>query len=86
MDDVDISEIRAFIVETFLFGDGSRIENRTPLLESHIVDSTGILVIVEFLEDRYGIQVEDSELVPDNLNSIANISRFLQVKRQAKQS
>jgi acyl carrier protein len=78
---VSINEIRSFIVETFLFGDGDHIADNTPLLEQHIVDSTGILEIVSFLEDKFGIRIEDHELVPENLNSIENIHKFLQGKQ-----
>jgi acyl carrier protein len=76
----DLDEIRSFIVETFLFGDGNHISNKTPLLERHIVDSTGILEIVGFLEEKYQIRVEDKELIPENLKSIENIYRYLESK------
>jgi acyl carrier protein len=80
---VSKSEIRSFIVETFLFGDSSHLSDDTPLLEKHIVDSTGILQIVAFLEEKCGIRVEDHELAPENLNSIENIYRFLRTKLPA---
>ncbi len=79
---MDTCEIRAFIVDTFLFGDGAGLFDDTPLFEKHIVDSIGVLEIVEFLEEHFGIRIEDHELVPENLNSIENISRFLEMKRQ----
>ena len=75
------NEIRLYIVNTFLFGDGTRLSDDTPLLETHIVDSTGVLEIVSFLEERFGIRVHDQELVPENLNTINNIARFLELKR-----
>lgn len=75
------SEVRSFIVDKFLFGDAGRLSDETPLLEQHVVDSTGVLEIVAFLEETYGIRVEDDELVPENLNSIVNISRFVERKR-----
>jgi acyl carrier protein len=75
------NEIRLYIVNTFLFGDGARLSDDTPLLETHIVDSTGVLEIVSFLEERFGIRVHDQELVPENLNTINNIARFLELKR-----
>ena len=75
-----MDEIRSFVIETFLFGDPERLTDTTPLLESHIVDSTGILEIVMFLEDRYGIRIEDNELTPDNLNSIKRIASLLKKK------
>jgi acyl carrier protein len=77
---VSIDEIRSFIVETFLFGDQTQIADDTPLLERHIVDSTGVLEIVAFLEDHHGIRIEDDELTPENLNSIKNICKFLKTK------
>jgi acyl carrier protein len=73
-------EIRSFIIENFLFGDGHLISDTAPLLESHIIDSTGVLEIVSFLEQHFGIQVEDEELVPENLNSISGISEYLERK------
>jgi len=77
---MSMDEIRSFIIETFLFGNSERLTDTTPLLESHIVDSTGILEIITFLEDRYGIRIEDSELIPDNLNSIERIASMLKKK------
>ena len=77
---MSVDEIRSFVIETFLFGNPERLTDTTPLLESHIVDSTGILEIVMFLEDRYGIRIEDNELTPDNLNSIERIASMLKKK------
>jgi len=77
---MSVDEIRSFVIETFLFGDAERLTDTTPLLESHIVDSTGILEIVMFLEDRYGIRIDDNELTPDNLNSIERIASMLKKK------
>jgi len=77
---MSVDEIRSFVIETFLFGEYERLTDTTPLLESHIVDSTGILEIVMFLEDRYGIRIEDNELTPDNLNSIERIASMLKKK------
>lgn len=80
---MSIDKIRAFIVDTFLFGDGKGLSDTTPLLEKHIVDSTGVLEIVSFLEDRFKIQVEDDELTPENLNSIKSIAEYLKRKNAA---
>jgi acyl carrier protein len=77
---VKTDEIRLFVIENFLFGDGQRLSDTTPLLENHIVDSTGVLEIVSFLEQRFGIRVEDDELVPENLNTISSISAYLERK------
>jgi acyl carrier protein len=77
---MSVDEIRSFIVETFLFGDDKELTETTPLLEKHIVDSTGVLEIVSFLEQRFAIRVEDAELIPENLNSIMNIANFIKKK------
>jgi acyl carrier protein len=77
---VKTNEIRSFVIENFLFGDGQRLSDTTPLFENHIVDSTGVLEIVSFLEQHFGIRVEDEELVPENLNSILRIATYLEQK------
>ncbi len=84
--DTTVDDIRSFIIESFLFGDRGRLEDDTPLLERHIVDSTGVLEIVAFLEDRYGIRIEDQELIPDNLNSVNNISKFVEAKKPSEKT
>jgi acyl carrier protein len=75
-------EIRNFIVENFLFGvpdDG--LKDDDSLLDRRIIDSTGVMEFVAFLEKSYGIQVEDEELVPENLDSIASISAYVHRKQ-----
>jgi acyl carrier protein len=71
-------QIHSFIVENFLFGDTSSGLNPTDsFLEGGIIDSTGVLELVSYLEETYGIKVEDEELIPENLDSIANVSSFI---------
>jgi acyl carrier protein len=73
--------ITDFIVQNYLFGDATAIPERTvSLVEQGIVDSTGILEMIDFLEAEFGIVVEDSEAIPDNLGSIANITDYVQRK------
>ncbi len=82
-DDV-LDQVRQFVVMNFLFGDESRMPDSTSsLLESGIVDSTGVLEIVDFLEADMGVAVADHETIPDNLDSIDNLSRFVRRKRAA---
>jgi acyl carrier protein len=77
-------EIRQFIVDTFLFGAQSdELTNEASLLELDIIDSTGVLELVEFLEETYDIEVEDKELVPENLDTLKNIVAFLKKKKAA---
>ena len=73
-------KIREFIVENFLFGSDDGLENETSFLEGGIIDSTGILELVAYLEEQFGISVQDEELIPENLDSINNVVNFLQRK------
>ena len=80
-----LSEIRTFITRNFLFGqEGNRFADDQSLLESGIVDSTGLLELVAFIEEQYGFSVGDAELVPENLDSLRNISQFVSRKREAQ--
>lgn len=73
--------IRAFVIENFLFGDSDRVLGPDDsLIKNDIVDSTGILELVAFIEDRYGILVADAEIVPENFDTIASLSRFVSSK------
>jgi acyl carrier protein len=72
--------IKKFITENFLFGDDSQIKNDTPLFEKGIIDSTGVLELVSFIEENYKITILDDELVQDNFASINAIEKFLQNK------
>ena len=73
-------KIRNFIVENFLFGDDKGLEKDTSFLEEGIIDSVGILELVEFLDKEFYITIADDELLPENLDSINNISAFLGTK------
>lgn len=77
--------LRQFIRENFLFGRDVTFADRDSLLELGIVDSTGVLELVTFIEDRYQITVEDEELVPENLDSIENLVRFISAKTECLQ-
>lgn len=75
-------EIRRFIVDTFLFSAQSdEFTDEASLLELGIIDSTGVLELVEFLEGTYDLEVEDKELVPENLDTMKNIMAFLEKKK-----
>lgn len=75
-----IVRVREFVVDNFLFGEEKGLANETSFLEKGIIDSTGILELVSFLEETYEIKVDDEELVPENLDSLANIDVFLRRK------
>jgi acyl carrier protein len=75
--------LRQFIAENFLFsepGAADSFEDDTSLVDTGIVDSTGILELVAFLEREYGISVGDEELAPGNLDSIRRLTAFLERK------
>ena len=72
--------IREFIVENFLFGNANGLEDDTSFLDEGIMDSTGALELVNFLEEEFSITVEDEELIPENLDSINNVTNYLQRK------
>ena len=70
-----------FVSKAFLTGGRkTRITPETSLLENRVVDSLGILEIIEFMEQEFGITVEESDMVPENLDSIDKMSRFIKVK------
>jgi acyl carrier protein len=78
MQDSIAKEVKNFVVANFLFGqDGAGLVEEESFLESGIIDSTGVLELVAFLEQRYGITVADRELLPENLDSIRNVSQFV---------
>lgn len=83
MSDAIKSQVRAFIVENFLFGDDSTpLGDEQSLIESDMVDSTGILELVSFLEERFGVAMADADIVPANLDSIARIAAFVARKSE----
>ena len=79
MNDIKTS-ITAFIVDNFLFGTADNLQDDTSFLEEGIIDSTGVLELITFLEETYDITVDDEELIPENLDSINNVTAFLNAK------
>jgi acyl carrier protein len=79
-------KIRSYILENFLFTDDqSVLSNAASLLGEGIIDSTGALELVSFLEEQCGIKVEDDDMVPENLDSVNNILAFV-ARKQVKKS
>jgi acyl carrier protein len=73
-------KLKTFIIENFLFGSEDGLKDETSFLEEGIIDSTGILELVTFLEEEFSITIEDEELVPENLDSINNVTAFMERK------
>ncbi len=72
--------LRVFIQENFLFGQEITFSDEESFLELGLVDSTGVLELVSFLEGEFQIRIDDEELVPENLDSIDNLVRFIEAK------
>jgi len=80
MSDIIKGKVRAFIVENFLFGKDDNLNDDTSFLDEGIIDSTGILELVSFIEEEFSISVEDEDLVPENLDSINNAVAYVDKK------
>lgn len=75
-------EVREYIVDNFLMGlQPEVLSDGVSFLDLGLIDSTGVLELVSFLEERFGIRVEDMEMVPENLDSLDNIERYINSKR-----
>jgi acyl carrier protein len=81
--DMDIADlIRAFISANF-YVEPDALADDASLLEQGIVDSTGVLEVVAFLETEFGIEVRDEDLLPQNLDTVAAITGYVARKRAA---
>lgn len=77
--------VRQYIADNFMMGEsGTAFGDEQSFLDHHIIDSTGFIELVTFLESHYGIQIKDEEMIPENLDSLANIDRFIATKRAAQ--
>ena len=77
-------ELRQYVIDNFLFGQGgSELKNDDSFMERGIVDSTGVLELVAFLEEQFQVKVEDEDLIPANLDSINNLLLYLKKKQKS---
>jgi acyl carrier protein len=75
-------QIREYIMENIMFtNDPAALSNDDSFLNKGIIDSTGILEVSFFIEQQFGIKISDKELLPENLDSVNNIARFIQKKQ-----
>ena len=75
------TELRQYVLDKLLFGRTEEVlSGDTSFLESGIIDSTGVLELVAFLEEQFKVKVEDEDLIPANLDSINAITRFVENK------
>ena len=71
------NRIRAYIVDNFLFGDEGGLEDNTSFLDEGIIDSTGVLELVDFIEREFQVVIVNEDLIPENFDSINNIAGYL---------
>jgi acyl carrier protein len=73
--------VKDYIVENlFMGGEASDVEQATSFLEIGVLDSTGVIELVSFLEKAFGIKILDEEMIPENLDSLDSIERFVASK------
>jgi acyl carrier protein len=73
-------ELRDFVAEHFLFGQNIQLGETDSFLERGLIDSTGVLELVSFVEQTYGFQIQDDELVPENFDSLAALTGYAKRK------
>lgn len=76
-------EIRTFITENFLFGRAETLTDDVPLL-GNVIDSTGVIELIGFVQERFAISVEDEEVMADNFGSVKNVVAFVEKKLRSK--
>ncbi len=87
LDNNQVSEqIRSFILDRFPLARKHNFDYKTPLLDTGLLDSLGILDVVEFVEQKIGIPLSDDDLVPENFQTVEHISAFLERKQSNPES
>jgi acyl carrier protein len=76
-------DIRNYVIDNFLFGDGEGFQDDASFIENGVIDSTGILELVMHLESTYKVKIQPAELLPENLDGVNRVARFLEKKLQA---
>lgn len=74
--------IRHFIGTNFYVPDPAALKDDSSFLDLGVIDSTGVLEVVGFLEQEFDVKVDDMEIVPENFDSIANLVRFVEQKKR----
>jgi acyl carrier protein len=79
-DDI-IDSLTKFIIAAFRFGEADDLNSEESLLKKGIIDSTGVIELIEFIESEFHVRVEDEEIIPDNLDSINRAAAFVMRKQ-----
>ena len=75
--------LRGFVIDRFLPSSGrENFDDEDSFMEKGIIDSTGVLELLEFIEEQFGFGVEDEEIIPDNLDSISKLTTFIHKKKE----
>ncbi len=72
--------VHQFILDNFVMGEHTSIGDTTSFMKHHILDSTGFLELIGFVEDTFHIRVDDEEMVPENFDSLINVDRYIRRK------
>ena len=75
-----IELVREFVVQNFLYGDGKELSHDASFLQNRIIDSTGVLELINWVEETFPIRVEDEEVIPENFDSVRSVSNYLESK------
>lgn len=73
-------ELRSYIVENYLFGRGDDLKDTDSFWELGLMDSTGVLELISYLEEKYSVSLESGEIVPENLDSVEKLTIFMSRK------
>lgn len=79
-----LNELKEFVINNFMFGKGDTLENNTDFFDKGIIDSTGTLELVSFIEENYNISVLDNELIKENLSSLIKVNEYIKKKLASK--
>lgn len=77
-------EIYTHIVDNILFGDAGQLDENVSFQESGILDSTGFLELITFVEEKFGVEIADDELVPEHFDTLGKMARFVDGKLSSK--
>ncbi|MFC1652873.1 acyl carrier protein [Planctomycetota bacterium] len=78
------NEIRAYIIDNILFGDDSQLSDNASFQETGVLDSAGFLEVITFLEEKYGIAISDSDIVPDNFDTVQRMAVYVETMKSDK--
>jgi acyl carrier protein len=76
------NKLREFIIETFLFGQDFGLKSSDSLLKKGVIDSTGIMELIDFIEHTFRVTIGDEEILPENLDSLDHATAFIFRKRK----